>query len=399
MTHHTNIPGHWNEEVDSFCSQSNAVVMALLDASTGKLLSGNRGFKDLMKGEAHETLINPSFDKLNAQVAQGTKQSPLLFQGLITLGHLNAANNLTIQGNIWAKQGQMLILGASDPEMLHLQNQRLTELNHHISSLQRQLTREKFLLQNTLKKLQEANNQLAILNEEKNRFLHMAAHDLRNPISAAISYTDILTNNPQILSPEKQKSFLTNIDERLRFALQLMTELLDVSKMEAGELGTLNIHNGNYSSLLKKTVEFNQMVANYKNIDIELHLPSNPIWFFYDNNKLEQALNNLISNAIKYSHPGSTVIIEARQNSEKTLTSITDHGLGIKEEELPFIFQPFHKSSNQPTAGESSTGLGLPITKKIVEEHLGHLEVSSQEGRGSCFTVHMPNIIQPKSSK
>ncbi len=130
----------------------------------------------------------------------------------------------------------MLVTGEVDLNRIVTQNQRLAELNRETNNLQRQLTKEKILLEQTLDDLTNANEQLAILHEEKNKFMNMAAHDLRNPIAAAISYADILINDAGSFPVSQQQQFLKNIEERLQFSLRLMTELLDISKIESGDV-------------------------------------------------------------------------------------------------------------------------------------------------------------------
>ena len=386
-TEQTLFLSRWLSEIENAALSSRALCIAVFSTEDRSLLFGNNAFRLLMHGTAADTLINPSIDKLLELPCPPDTAEPV-FEGMLTIGSESHINT-TIQARIFRKQGQMLVTGEVDLNRIVMQNQRMGELNRETNNLQRQLTKEKILLEQTLGDLKKANEQLAILHEEKNKFMNMAAHDLRNPIAAAISYADILINDPDSFPRARQQQFLKNIEERLQFALRLMTELLDISKIEAGDVA-LKKASGDYVSLLQKSVEFNQMVANYKNIDIRLECPKESWYFNFDDNKIEQVLNNLISNAIKYSHKNSTVIVRANQESTYVRTSVTDHGLGIKEEEIPYIFQPFHKSSTRPTAGETSTGLGLAISRRIIEEHGGKLTVESKEGEGSCFSFTLP---------
>ncbi len=246
-----------------------------------------------------------------------------------------------------------------------------------------------FLGANILEELRQANEQLTILNREKNQYIGMAAHDLRSPISTAISYVDILRNDDGTFDSSKKQRFLEIIEERLSFSLKLMSQLLDVSKIESGII-QLNVQRNDYVKLLKQTIEFNRLVARYKNISIDFEARNQYLPFMFDKAKMEQVLNNLISNAIKYSPANSHVLIKLDEGNGKIRTSIIDQGVGIKSSELSEIFQPFYKASGRPTAGESSTGLGLAIAKKIIEEHGGDIEVSSEVNKGSCFSFTLP---------
>lgn len=389
MNSHGNTISSWLDIVESAALASNALCIAVFSIPDRSLLFGNKAFHQLAQTTPAESLINPTFERLEQLSAESDSRTKPLFEGLMTIGS-DTGMNTTINAKVFRDGDQMLVTGEIDLERINKQNQRLSELNRETSNLQRQLTKDKILLEHTLYDLKKANEQLGIVNEEKNKFMNMAAHDLRNPIAIAISYADILINDPDSFSASQRETFLKTIEERLRFSLKLMSELLDISKIEAGDV-ELNMTNNDYVALVNKTVEFNQMVARYKNIHIRIETDISSWHFAFDKNKIEQVLNNLLSNAIKYSFNNSYIIIWiTKDENGKAVTSVIDQGAGIKKEELPNIFQPFHKSSTTPTAGESSTGLGLAISKKIVEEHGGWLEVSSRINEGSRFTFFLP---------
>lgn len=389
MNSHGNTISSWLDIVESAALASNALCIAVFSIPDRSLLFGNKAFHQLAQTTPAESLINPTFERLEQLSAESDSRTKPLFEGLMTIGS-DTGMNTTINTKVFRDGDQMLVTGEIDLERINKQNQRLSELNRETSNLQRQLTKDKILLEHTLYDLKKANEQLGIVNEEKNKFMNMAAHDLRNPIAIAISYADILINDPDSFSASQRETFLKTIEERLRFSLKLMSELLDISKIEAGDV-ELNMTNNDYVALVNKTVEFNQMVARYKNIHIRIETDISSWHFAFDKNKIEQVLNNLLSNAIKYSFNNSYIIIWiTKDENGKAVTSVIDQGAGIKKEELPNIFQPFHKSSTTPTAGESSTGLGLAISKKIVEEHGGWLEVSSRINEGSRFTFFLP---------
>lgn len=389
MNSHGNTISSWLDIVESAALASNALCIAVFSIPDRSLLFGNKAFHQLAQTTPAESLINPTFERLEQLSAESDSRTKPLFEGLMTIGS-DTGMNTTINAKVFRDGDQMLVTGEIDLERINKQNQRLSELNRETSNLQRQLTKDKILLEHTLYDLKKANEQLGIVNEEKNKFMNMAAHDLRNPIAIAISYADILINDPDSFSASQRETFLKTIEERLRFSLKLMSELLDISKIEAGDV-ELNMTNNDYVALVNKTVAFNQMVARYKNIHIRIETDISSWHFAFDKNKIEQVLNNILSNAIKYSFKNSYIIIWiTKDENGKAVTSVIDQGAGIKKEELPNIFQPFHKSSTTPTAGESSTGLGLAISKKIVEEHGGWLEVSSRINEGSRFTFFLP---------
>jgi PAS domain S-box-containing protein len=237
--------------------------------------------------------------------------------------------------------------------------------------------------------LRQSNVQLRELNNQKNEFLGMAAHDLRNPIAVIQNSSHVLSRYSSENLSEKQKEFLKKIYDTSKFMLELLNSLLDISKIESGKL-ELEISRNNYPDFVRKNIEFNRFFATEKGISIDSVLSDGIPPVDFDKNKIEQVLNNLISNAIKYSHSNTTIRIEVLKEKGFVLTKVIDQGQGIPENELPHVFKPFQKASSKPTAGEKSTGLGLAIVKKIVEGHQGIIGVESEVGRGSTFFFKLP---------
>jgi signal transduction histidine kinase len=380
--HH--IFSNWRGELNQTLHQSRSLCMAVFSTSSKRLIFANIAALSLMKTASAESLINPKLDHF----LQCDRSKQPVFNGLLTLGD-SLSSNTTITASVYIKEEELLVIGEIDIVSMLEQNNKMTRLNQEINNLQRQLVKEKMLVEQTLDELKAANHKLAVLNQEKNRFLGIAAHDLRSPVSTALSYVDILKNDTDVFSEQQKEKFLLTIDERLQFSLRLMGELLDVSKIEKGFI-KLNKQINDYLSILMQCIAFNQLVGKLKNIRIETECTEKEIVFSFDRNKMEQVLNNVISNAIKYSHPGSDIRIKVNRLEGFVQTEVIDQGVGIHEDELPFIFQPLHRSSSRPTAGESSTGLGLAIAKKIIEEHEGSISVTSTLNQGSCFCFTIP---------
>lgn len=257
----------------------------------------------------------------------------------------------------------------------------LEEANAQLEKKVEQRTRE----------LQQANVELVELNKEKNRFLGIAAHDLRNPIGTALSYADFLLDDFDGFSDTEKKHHLKVILERCEFSLKLLTDLLDISKIEAGKIEP-DFQSYDYFEFINQVILLNQALANRKKIELLLEWQADTLIFKFDKQKIEQVLNNLIDNGIKYSLPNTRIVIRVELNDKEVKTSVHDQGHGIPEHEVSLLFQPFQKASPQPTGGETSTGLGLAIVKKIVEAHQGNIQVQSQVGVGSCFCFTLPLI-------
>ena len=238
--------------------------------------------------------------------------------------------------------------------------------------------------------LQKANEKLSELNIEKNRYIGMVAHDLRNPIGVAESFSYILTEDFDDIPKEQKLEFLNYINQSCSFSLNLIHDFLDISKIEAG-IFDLNLSEQDYIAFIRSSIIQNEMLAKNKSQTIFVKTSHNFILANFDRNKIQQVVNNLLSNAIKYSFPNTKIIIDISLEDSEIVTQIIDQGQGIPEMELSKLFQPFQTTSARPTAAnEKSTGLGLAIVKKIIEAHRGKIKVESLVGKGSTFTFSIP---------
>jgi len=231
--------------------------------------------------------------------------------------------------------------------------------------------------------------QLVELNELKNKFLGIAAHDLRNPIAVVKSYISLLLNGllGEVTAP--QREIMQNMNTACLTMLALIDDLLDVSAIESGRLD-LRPEIVDLAQYLRGCHASNSLLARAKGIELELDLSPDPPKVTMDPSRINQVLNNLVTNAIKFSHPKTKVIVGAKVVGNEVRISVADQGQGIPEKEIAGIFSPFARGSVRPTAGEKSTGLGLAIVKRMVEAHGGQIMVKSKVGQGSTFTFTLP---------
>ena len=229
------------------------------------------------------------------------------------------------------------------------------------------------------------------LNELKNEYLGIAAHDLRNPISSIRGMSQMLVEME--LDDETKNNFLGSIYRVSNQMLALVNNLLDVAVIESGKF-ELKLMQGNMSSLASERAELIATVAREKGIEIETKLET-VVDNTFDADRLGQVVDNLLSNAVKFSPSKSTVLVSCDQVEDHVEISVSDHGPGIPEDELDKLFGTFQKLSVQPTAGEKSTGLGLSIVKRVVDAHGGTVSVSSKVGEGTTFTVAIPLDTTP----
>jgi signal transduction histidine kinase len=234
------------------------------------------------------------------------------------------------------------------------------------------------------------NSELVVLNKQKNELLGMAAHDLRNPISCTISGLELVLDDVAARSGADELELLRMLLDNNRSMLSLLEDVLDLATIESGRL-TLERVEGDYADLVRRVCFVNRPLAGKKNIQIGADITARVPRFRFDIGKMEQVLNNLVANAIKFSLPETRVRVGVDLNGDQICTRIEDQGQGIPPEDLPKLFQPFSKTSVKSTAGERSSGLGLAIVKRIVEAHAGRIGVESEVGRGSCFHFTLPS--------
>jgi len=244
-------------------------------------------------------------------------------------------------------------------------------------------------LNNLMRRIHKKNAQLERLNQEKNQFLGMAAHDLRKPIGLVITFSEFLKEEAAPSLDDEQIGFLNTIHDAAVFMKRLVDDFLDVSAIEAGKF-ELETEPCRIQDVLRQSLALNQLQADMKGVEIQVDFIDNPPPVIMDPPKIEQAMTNLISNAIEHSVSGARVIITVNRNPCSLIFSVRDSGPGIPPEEMDRLFKPFAKTSVKKTGGEKSTGLGMLITRKIIEGHDGKIWVDSIPGEATTFYFTLP---------
>ncbi len=230
---------------------------------------------------------------------------------------------------------------------------------------------------------------LTELNQLKNHFLGIAAHDLRNPITVIKGYVDLALEGFLGELTAEQKDAFKVINRYSGTMLTLINDFLDVSTIESGHLD-LRMKEIELEEYLKETHQFHNLLAKAKAIEISLELEQNLPKIHLDPDRISQVINNLVSNAVKFSPPNTQVTLQVKVEGNHVVISVQDQGQGIPSQEIPKLFSFYGKTAIRPTGGESSTGLGLAIAKKMVELHGGKIGVESVAGKGSKFYFSLP---------
>ena len=246
-------------------------------------------------------------------------------------------------------------------------------------------------MQAALGELAASNERLLNLNNEKNEFMGIAAHDLKNPLTVIVGNAELTA---MVKDPQQIQKLSHNIVLAATRMRDLIANLLDVNAIEQGKY-TSAVERCDVRTLVEQCIENNQPVAAKKQIAFRVGI-SDGLWAQADRAATLQILDNLVSNAIKYSPPNTTVHVHALPEKSSILVNVRDEGPGISEADQKKLFRKFTRLSARPTGGESSTGLGLAIVKKLAEAMSGSIHCHSSLGSGSTFALRLP--VSPDAS-
>lgn len=235
-------------------------------------------------------------------------------------------------------------------------------------------------------------DRLQNIDEQRSEFVSDASHELKTPLASmkilveSILYQD---NVPEAV----YKDFLTDIDNEIDRLTTLITDLLLLSKMDTDK-AVLNIESTDLNRLVTECTDALQPIAEKKHIALETHVPID-LEAECDSLKIRQAVNNLIENGIKYTEDGGLVVITGGREGSEVWISVEDNGVGMREEYLDHIFERFYRVDKARARETGGTGLGLHIVRRIALMHDGRVDVVSEEGVGSRFTLYLPAVHTP----
>lgn len=233
-------------------------------------------------------------------------------------------------------------------------------------------------------------------NKTKSRFLANMSHELRTPLNAIIGYSDMLIEEHEELNGEEIEEDLNKVNRAGRHLLELINDVLDISKIEAGKM-EIHPENFNIRMLIQEVFDIMQPLAVKKHNALELSYSISDEMMYADPIRVRQILVNLLSNAVKFTDFGLIQLDVAsleREGRPFLLFRLKDSGIGISEENLRKLFQPFTQVDSSSTRKHGGTGLGLVISLRFCQMMGGYIEVSSQLGEGTCFSVYIPKHVQ-----
>jgi PAS domain S-box-containing protein len=253
-------------------------------------------------------------------------------------------------------------------------------------------------------KLAVSNQELELRNHEveratrlKSKFLANMSHELRTPLNAIVGFSDLLADETPGELNSKQKRFVNHIKQGSAHLLQLINDILDLSKIEAGQL-ELRCEDFQLTAALPEVLSTIRPLAMIKNIEVQQKLETD-LSVYADRVRFKQVLYNLLSNAVKFTPKDGRIDIDCLEKGNEVCISVADTGIGIRAEDQAVVFEEFRQVEGNTDTANEGTGLGLAITKRLVEQQGGKISLQSEPGKGSRFTFTLPIGSSITSSK
>ena len=239
---------------------------------------------------------------------------------------------------------------------------------------------------------EEKGKQLAIASQHKSQFLANMSHELRTPLNAILGYTELILDGIYGEAPEKAQAVLKRVESNGKHLLGLINDVLDLSKIEAGQL-VLSLNDYSMKDVLYSVFSAVEPLASEKKLNFKVEASPEMPKGHGDERRLTQVILNLVGNAIKFTDNGEVVIKASSTNGSFTV-AVRDTGPGISPADQGKIFEEFQQADNSATKKKGGTGLGLSISRRIVEMHGGKLWVESEVGKGSVFSFTLPVQVE-----
>jgi signal transduction histidine kinase len=328
--------------------------------------------------EATALLTGPDYLRQKQIYAAGTKQA---FASFTTSSNrrIDGIGRQQVLGRILGALSVLAMLGFG---LLYLrrgreQAQLAAENEQNFEAAQ--VAREELAAQN---------EQLLELDKMKDEFVALISHELRTPLTSIRGYVELLREDLANTPLKQQEKFLSVVERNSERLLSLVNDLLFMAQIEVGKID-LNPNETQLVALVEESVTAAKLVAEERQIDVRISAQASPV-VSADRARLAQVVDNLLSNALKFTPPGGQVEISIEAGDGSASLEVRDTGMGISPEDQPHLFSSFFRTSSANAAAVPGTGLGLTISKGIIEAHGGEISVRSQEGHGSTFRIVLP---------
>ncbi len=380
-----------NEISDFLCQNimnTANTFFAIFDIN-GKIINMNLGFAELLKrfnleNEPSKIFQAPTFDFFLSGIQN--KENNIKIN--VTIGN-EKDTYLSLISNVMYFPDSFYFYGEYNAFEAYELNKEFILLNNEIHDLNRLIHKKESILQKTLKDLSKSNAELERIDKEKNKYISVILHDLRSPISGVLCVLELLKKSVYNSMSQEEKELFDLTITTCHDIIKMTGKLFDINTIRNG-IVKLNKEPADYNILISDIVKFNQIITNQNEISLKYEIEQSLPKLNIDKDKIKEVLNNLISNAIKYSNKGSEIKVKVTLINDGVLTSVYDNGPGIQKNEIEQLFKEFSTTSNKAVTQEKSTGLGLAICKRIIESHNGSINVESEFGKGSNFYFILP---------
>jgi len=258
-------------------------------------------------------------------------------------------------------------------------------------SIEQQLVQDRNELRLLQAQLSQANAELIRLNQLKSTFLSIAAHDLRAPLSAIRGYADLVLAELPDEAPPEHREFLATIGLEVERLDRLITDFLDLNESERGVL-KIRVAPCDLNAIALEVAEMIHGFARWKSFHLDVDISEQAVTVRADAERVRQILYNLLNNAIKYTPEGGHILVTTRLAGDSGDVLVKDNGPGIAKADLEHLFELYYRTDKARKSQVRGTGLGLFIAKYLVEAQAGKIQVASQPGEGTVFTVKLPLI-------
>lgn len=329
----------------------------------------------------------------------------LMVTALVLLEYAGIIPHVNLEGfvlsNRYQQASRVVAILVALAVLLYSSTYLTTAISGELRKRQRQvLALREQLLKEKVEELDVSAKEIDKLEEEKTRFLRflgMAAHDLKAPLAAIKGFLSLILGGYVGEISDKQRNMLDRSSRRIDELLELISDLLDIPRIEAGQL-VREMKEISLAEIVKRCVDELGNVAQEKGLEMRVELPDSMAKIYGSETRLRQVITNLVSNALNYTSEGSVTIRVTERDTEQQI-EVIDTGIGIPPDDLPHIFDDFFRGSNVVVKG---TGLGLPLAKRIIEAHGGKIWAESpypETKRGSKFACTLPKVVSSEDAE